>query len=407
VINKAVLLSLDHGISELSPEAFALLGTYLISKKNMLSDGCHMGELALSMMRKLNPKYPSARVHNLVFAMIRPWHMTPLSHCIAPLLDGHAAAIKVGDSFSAFMAIHSYFCVSYSSSSALRPLLRDIDKFAKQMLKYGQKTIFLQTLPIWQCVLNLTGKCENLLNFEHGDAMMRQNQVGNVNDVEPHSLCLYKMQMAFYAGKLELASELATSLKKMNTGLIKAHTIYPKRIFFFGLIAISNARRFGRMCYYKLEARMYIRQMRRLVEQRAANLVHKLLILESEFDSLSAKNGNVLRIKYDNAIAAARKSGFLQDAAIAAQLAGEVLYNFEDTRAFADTYFLAAHEMWILWGANALGQNLSLRKREKCPLIRFDSFRNNASNGAGRYYGRERFDSQLTEVHFKRHSVAD
>jgi hypothetical protein len=88
-------------------------------------------------------------------------------------------------------------------------------------------------------------------------------------------------------------------------------------------------------------------------------------------------------------------------------LAGEVLYNFEDTRAFADTYFLAAHEMWILWGANALGQNLSLRKREKCPLIRFDSFRNNASNGAGRYYGRERFDSQLTEVHFKRHSVAD
>ena len=233
VINKAVLLSIDHGISDLSPEAFALLGAYLISEKNMLSDGYHMGELALSMMKKLNPKYPSARVHNLVFSMIKPWHMTPLSHCISPLLDGHAAAIKMGDSFSAFMAIHSYFCVSYSSSSALRPLLRDIDKFAKQMLKYGQKTIFLQTLPIWQCVLNLIGNCENLLDFEHGEAMMKQIQVGNVNDIEPQSICSYKMQMAFYAGKLELASELATSLKKMNNGLIKAHAIYPKRIFFF------------------------------------------------------------------------------------------------------------------------------------------------------------------------------
>ena len=333
--------------------------------------------------------------------------MTPLSHCISPLLDGHAAAIKMGDSFSAFMAIHSYFCISYSGSSALRPLLRDIDKFAKQMLKYGQKTIFLQTLPIWQCVLNLIGNCENLLDFEHGEAMMKQIQVGNVNDIEPQSICSYKIQMAFYTGNLELASELATSLNKMSTGLIKAHALYPTRIFFFGLIAISNARRFPRRCFYKREAKMYIRQIRRWVEQRAANLVHKLLILESEYDSLSAKNGNLLRTKYDSAIAAARKSGFLQDAAIAAQLACEVLCNFEDAYAFADTYVLAAHEMWILWGANAVGQNLSLRKREQFPCLCFDSYLDDASDGAGRYYGRDRFDSQLTEVHFKRHSVAD
>jgi predicted ATPase len=372
-MNKAVMLTLNHGLSEFSPEAFVLLGTYFISEKNMLSEGYRMGELALAMSNNLEPNMPDARVSNLVYSMTKPWQTIPLSKCISPLIEGHKAAILVGDLFSAFMAINVYLSVSYFSSSTLPPLLVDMENYSKQMLAYGQKTIFLQILPIWQCVLNLTGRSDDPLDFERGEAIEKENLVGNLNDVGRQSRWSYLMQIAFYIGDMRLASEMSAKLREINIGFMKAHVFYQTRVFFFGLIAISNARRFEGKRKYKTEATKHIQEMRTWVERGASNLVHKLLILESEYESLSAKSGILLQSRYECAIASARKSGFLQDAAIAAQLASEVLFQFDDTAALAETYVHLAYKLWMVWGAIAIADNLATKMSIRYPSIVFES----------------------------------
>jgi predicted ATPase len=50
----AVTYSLEHGISELSPEAFVLVGGFMISIVGSLVEGYRMGELALKLSNEVD-----------------------------------------------------------------------------------------------------------------------------------------------------------------------------------------------------------------------------------------------------------------------------------------------------------------------------------------------------------------
>ncbi|KAI2495274.1 histidine kinase [Fragilaria crotonensis] len=97
IVHKAVLFSITHGVSELSPQAFVLLGTILISERGMLAEGYRLGQLALKMSHRLNPSVLDGRVVAWAYSMTIPWQGTPLAECIPPLLQGHASAMKQGD----------------------------------------------------------------------------------------------------------------------------------------------------------------------------------------------------------------------------------------------------------------------------------------------------------------------
>jgi predicted ATPase len=371
IVHKAVRFSITHGVSELSPQAFVLLGTFLISERGMLAEGYRMGQLALKMSHRLNPSILDGRVVAWAYSMTIPWQGTPLAECVPPLLQGHASAMKQGDPFTAFMLINIYFSVSYFSSNYLPLLLQDVVKYSNQMLEYGQKTIFLQILPIWQCMLNLSDLSADPCDMDSGEAMDKQKLVGNENDVGEQARWSFLMQIAYYMGNFELASRMSVKLQSLNIGFMKAHVLYQVRVFFFGLIAIENARSSGKRKFIK-EAAQHISEMRSWVEKRAVNLEHKLLILEAEYDSLSVKNGVRLQSRYDAAITASTRDEFVQDAALAAQLAGRALLQFEDKTTSAKSYFISAYETWVSWGAFAVAKGLEEKLRDRYPGISLD-----------------------------------
>ncbi|KAI2507874.1 PFAM Protein kinase domain [Fragilaria crotonensis] len=230
--------------------------------------------------------------------------------------------------------------MSYYCAKELPLLLRDIEKFSSQMLEYGQKTIFLQILPIWQCVLNLSGLSNDPCDMDSGEAMNKQHLVGNENVVGEQARWSYLMQISFYVGDFDLASKMSAKLRSLNIGFMKAHVLYQVRVFFFGLIAIENARHTGKRKYFK-EAAKHISVMRSWVEKKAVNLEHKLSILEAEYESLTVKNGQLLRSKYDDAIQMSIKAKFMQDAALATQLASRAMLRSDDGMTYAEATSLA------------------------------------------------------------------
>ena len=371
IAHKAVFFSITRGITELSSEAFVVLGAYLISERGMLAEGYRMGQLALSMSQRLNPSTLDGRVIFWSYSMTIPWQGTPLAECIPSILQGHTAALKQGDPFTAFMIINIYFSMSYYASRNLPSLLQDIETFSCQILDYGQKTIYLQILPIWQCVLNLCGRSDDPCNVDSGEAMDKQHLVGNNNNVGEQARWSYLMQISFYVCNYELASTMSDKLQPLNIGFMKAHILYPVRVFFFGLVAIQNARSTGKR-KYKQEAAKHISVIRHWVEKKAVNFEHKLLILEAEYESLFAKSGLFLQSKYDAAIKMSVKSKFVQDAALAAQLAGRVLSQSEETQTVSESYFLSAYDMWVSWGAFAVAKSLEERLRDEFPGISLD-----------------------------------
>jgi predicted ATPase len=368
IMCKAVLLSIKYGISKLSPEAFTLLGTYLISEKNMLIEGYRMGELAIKLSRKIDPSHVDARVINLVYSMTKPWQRVNLSQCIPPLLESHNTALMQGDPFTAFMAINIYLCIGYLSSMNLSLLLTETERYAAQILEYRQKTVFLQILPLWQCVMNLIGKTDDPLNFEQGEAIDKQHLVGNPTKVGEQARWSYLMQLAFYMGDLRKSSEMYVKLKSLNIGFMKAHAFYQVRVFFFGLIAMKNSRNGNDYCE-RDEAIKYKDILRSWVKKGATQLTHKLYIMEAEYNSLSSTNGLLLKCDYDRAIESSLKSGYLQDTALAAQLAGEALSRYENTFIQAKSYFLQSRTIWLNWGAKAVADKLTERLVDMYPGI--------------------------------------
>lgn len=418
VIARAIKFSINQGITDQSPEAFALFGVYLIAEKQELAEGYRFGELALKLAKKIDPKSVDARVVHWVYLCTKPWQLVPMAQCVDHVFEGYTSAMKRGDPFTAFISIDAYFQLSFCSALELRPLLSDIGEFSSQMLDYGQKMIFFQILPIWQCILNLSGASRDPFNMTSGAAMDRAQMLGNENLVGQHLCDSYLMQIAFYMGDLDLAAEMSAKLQKRKLGLMRASCLYPSQVFFFGLIAISNARKTGKR-KYKHEAAKHVLLMRQWVEKKAANLVHKLLIMEAEYQTLETDVGDILRPKYDFAISTARKSGYLQDAAVAAYLAGRLLLGLENYIHFADSYIRKAAIFYKSWGAYAVAAkvrdmfpNIFDTKSSRNISLSSDSGSDDEGPSLGRgnntvvinsgHLSRERFNRRVSADHERR-----
>jgi hypothetical protein len=89
------------------------------------------------------------------------------------------------------------------------------------------------------------------------------------------------------------------------------------------------------------------------------NFEHRLLLLDAEWLRTTGRAGRSLR-KYEEAIAAAIDHGFLQDAALAHELAAEMLVDRGESRA-AKTHLRAALEKYRAWGADAKVLDLQAR----------------------------------------------
>ena len=101
----------------------------------------------------------------------------------------------------------------------------------------------------------------------------------------------------------------------------------------------------------------------------AINLVHKVQLLEAEYASLSSKDiepGSLqLLPKYDKAIVAASRTGFLQDGALGNYLCGMYCLRQQDgvdsAISRAQQYVEKAHELYTTWGATAVAESLESR----------------------------------------------
>ena len=241
---RAVKPCVVHGICEDSAGAFSIFGTYCIAERGWLAEGYRLGELALEMSRNVDSNAINPYVASWVYlATKKPWQSTPMTQCVNTLFQCHVDGMnREEDPFVAFMIINCYFTLCFYSSLYLGPLLNDIERFSAQMLQYGQKMIFLQISPIWQCVLNLTGELSCVLDVENGAVRDQQHEVGNENGVGQQACWSFMMQLAVYMGNLDVASDMTDRLEPLHIGLTKAHVFYPARVFFFGLIAIQKAR---------------------------------------------------------------------------------------------------------------------------------------------------------------------
>lgn len=145
---------------------------------------------------------------------------------------------------------------------------------------------------------------------------------------------LGRLELSLYFGKLELAERMSCGLQQY-LGHEGQYTIIVKNVFYSGLTYSGLARRGGsRAWQYRSKATKLLKEMDRLSRTKGLNSLHKSLMMKADILACDCADMASIANAYDEGIRAALKLGYVQDAALVSEIAGEFFIAMpEDTRA--------------------------------------------------------------------------
>lgn len=394
VISRMAHITVKYGLSKFTPEAIACIGAFL-SSRGLIEDGFRFGSLAETFLGRspFNQRELKGRCFVYIAACTK-WWAKPLPLSLDLFIKGNEYCMASGCPTFVGHCHILYSIYFFYSGLPLLPLLKDVESFCNLFLEYHQYPAYQVLTPLWQCLLNLCGESKDPGNMETGLVIERRKLITNNSNNGKQIIQSYWMQIAFYMGDMEKASELANQLKSESVGLTKAFVYFAARLFTFSLIAVADYRRSskgGKCKKYLAEVKGNIKTFQKLVRAGAVNVLHKLQILEAELWSVtSTKSVERIRRKYDEAIVAAQRAGFLQDAALANYLCFQFCTSKSEP---AENYLKRSHSLYKTWNACALADSLVERHGQYFGTVSSDAM------GHGFHRSREVFNSSLSEQH--------
>jgi len=302
LVFRLVQLSIKYGFCSISPVALAMYGAFLCGPLNDMKNGIRFGKIALSMLERVEKTDKSLAIY-MVHTFIN--HMTePIYKSLDPLLNSYESGMQTGEIIGAVGSIVSY-CETYVMAGLpLAPIEKDIRLYHQLLVEYEQKQALDMLLPMWQFVLNLLGKSEDpskLTGEVMDQAKFIETQKRNKNSVIGGRARIYHLELTYLLCPIDYSANLLVRL----VAFIKTSLLCPCYIRFrclHGLIALAMARKTRNKKWFKL-AKGATKQVKRWVEGKTGNILHLLLLMNAEYDSLSKSNEDVKR-SFDLAISA-------------------------------------------------------------------------------------------------------
>ncbi|HEY9620028.1 MAG TPA: diguanylate cyclase [Crinalium sp.] len=353
-ICKQVNLSLAFGNAIESAKAYANYGLILCSGLGDLETGYQFGQLALKVLDKLDAKEIHARTSFLVSFLIRHWK-EPLRHTLPSLREAYAIALETGDLMHAAIAAEKYCYHAFYAGEALPKVVQEMEEYAKKIAQIKQDVALCTHEIHWQSVLNLIGKSQNPCYL-----------IGEVCD-ETAILPIFLEKNArtalyyLYFNKLFLCylfndySQAVIHAKLTETYLDGAHGQFIFPLFYFydsltqlSIFSISSPEQQSRILD-RVTANQ--EKMHQWMRHAPMNFLHKYDLVEAERYRVLGKKQDAMEW-YDTAIVLARENEFLQDEALANELAAKFYLSWGKEKV-AQVYMQDAYNCYKRWGAIA------------------------------------------------------
>ncbi|MEZ4888244.1 MAG: AAA family ATPase [Chitinophagales bacterium] len=373
LIMQMVHLSTKYGNSRFAPFAYSAYGIILCGVLGKIEKGYEFGRLALELMDKY--KYPAYRARTLMVVnqMIIPWK-EHLRKSIQPLKKASKIAIKDGDVEMASLIAFFHLSHGFVAGSPIETLQIETENHIEWIKELKQTRVLYLVVMLKQVLQNLSMPLkspEKLTGlFYHQNEMLPIFE--DNNDI--NALCthyLFDAQLALYFRKYEQALESTDKMKEYLEAAIST-PIVPLYHFYNSLAYLG--------CYHQLskskqnevlkQVEMNQRKMKKWADSAPMNFLHKYYLVEAECFRI-LENTEKARIHYDLAIDLAFKNQYVQEEALAYELAGRY-FQQRGEKHLLRMYMQGAYESYRRWGADAL--SINLRREfphyfEKMPLF--------------------------------------
>ena len=335
------------------------MGIILCGHIGDIETGLRFGRLGLALLDRFDARELEAEVYTIFFAGINHWKFH-LRESLEPLLSAHYTGLETGDyEFAAyctfFSSYHSFLC-----GNPLEDIERQMTKFTDDARHNKQMHANIYFSIFHQAVLNLLGKNETpcRLEGEVFDKATMESMLSDAND----TLALFYMHfcktMLCYLFEAYPEAIKHADLAEKLAGQSPGNVVVPVCNFYdsLSLLAIYDTLPEDKKgpAISRINASQL--KMRKWMEHAPANYAHKFFLVEAEKARVLNQNDDAVK-HFDRAICLARENGYVNEEALANELAAKFWLK-RDRHEFAGIFMQKAYSCYCLWGASAKIEHL-------------------------------------------------
>ena len=366
LVFKQVNLSIQYGNMFVSPFAYANFGLILCKTAEDIEAGYQFGQLALRLLSHLKADSLKARASFIVANFITHWkkHIRETSK---PFLEAYQSGLETGDLEFAAYAAFTYCLQSFFAGKDLLDVEHEMATYCEAIRQINQ-TASLTWIQIFrQSVLNLMGRSIHPLRLVgesyNDEKIPAQRETDGVILFLVH---LNKLILCYLFSEYTQASE--------NAVIAERYVIYVAATPHIPLCCFYNA--LARLAVYsesstqdqtEILKKVTVSQerMQQWAHHAPMNYLHKYHLVEAEKARVLGKLLEAEKF-YEQAIQGARENEYIQEEALAYELAAKH-YLARGLAKFAQLYMKEAHYCYERWGATAKVKDLETRYPQLFP----------------------------------------
>ena len=356
---KMVNISIIYGNSPLSAFGYACYGIILCGVLGDIEQGYKFGQLSLDLLNRFNAKEIKPKIYLIFNAFIRHWK-EPIKEASQSFIEGYKAGLEIGDMDFAFQCAANYVIYLIFQGAHLESVLKEQINYREASQKYNQ-LLHRAIIEIFTYLtLELTESTDHIHEKEHLENVLKERKTVSKNQSELAFICFVESLLFYLFKDYKRALEIATSIEDYTQSL-SGTLPFSLHHFYYSLILLS--------CYSisnKREQKQHLKKvidnqkkLKKWAHHAPMNFQHKHDLVEAEKYRILGEY-NKASLLYDRAIAGAKTNNYIQDEALANELAAE-FYHLQNRKNIAKTYMTEAYYSYIRWGAKAKVKDLEER----------------------------------------------
>ncbi|MGF1491817.1 MAG: AAA family ATPase [Microcoleaceae cyanobacterium] len=372
-VSSQVRASLDFGNSAASSFFYATYGLTLAGSLQDFKTANWLGSICLGLTSQFESKDLKSRTYLVLGSFI--FHtQSHLKDTLHILQEGYQLALEVGN-----LEFVGYFAKNicrnaYWMSHNLMDLAQEIDTYSKLLLGHKQVTTLRYCQLTGQAVSKLLGSTESRhsdwdlakdvnqsskKSFDSETKLLHQQLINAQDMLGLFYIYIDQLVLAYLFGNISEAKDYAAQARQYlsgGTGLVTLPVFY----FYDSLIILAYCRE-NPACFaeYQQQVQENQEKLRRWAESAPMNHQHKFELVEAERHRILDQKMEAIE-RYDQAIAAAQEHQYLNELALANELAAEFYLNWGKEKV-AKAYLIDAYSTYTKWGARAKVEQLKQR----------------------------------------------
>ncbi|HEY9833163.1 MAG TPA: serine/threonine-protein kinase PknK, partial [Stenomitos sp.] len=352
-----VNLSIEYGHSPLSAFAYALYAVYL-SGVGEIDAAYHSGRLGLKLLEQFNAKELKAKIYGLFYPHASVWK-EHFKVTFAPLQEAIQSALETGDipwaGYNTF-----YYCDHLLFSGEPLELVSEKQAQYFECLLQRKQTLESDYLNVWRrLVLKLLDKAEERYSLHH-EMVTDEENLQRLIAINNH-MCIFAGYLAqaifcYFSHHYEQSVTYASAAFK-HTGGVLGMMINSQHNFYYSLALLAQANNLSESDQKTALLQVSLNQemMKQWALHAPENYQHKYDLIEAEKAGFLGQSLDAMEF-YERAIVGAKQQGFLQEEALASELAAKFYFSLNREKMAID-YLTQSYYAYVSWGA-------TLKRRE-------------------------------------------